>query len=253
MTYIPGLLLAILLPMQPGTAVYPLSEVYTAALELLEAGELEAAAGAFAEIMERMPHQGRARYDAAAAIFELGGHAVSDSLVSMGELGVGADSASSAAAAVLLATSIDAEDYAGVEEAYGRLCEIVTGELPPHECDLVNLEVAINWLRNHDPPQDQSEDQQDQAEDQQDQSEDQQDQSEDQQDQSEDQQDQSEDQSEDQQDQSEDQQEEQSPPPPSQGEMTEEDAQRILELVEEAEPPDSDEGAKGYTTSGPVW
>ncbi len=216
---------------------YPLSQIYDNAVEYIQEGELELAANAFAEIMTRMPHLGRARYDAAGVLFEMEMYADADTLLSAGDLGVEADSAASASAASLLGTSIAAGDYAGVETAYNQLREIITAGSSSHDCDLTNYEVAINWLRNNEPPEDQSQDQQDQAEDQQDQSEDQQDQSEDQQ------------------DQSEDQQEEEmpTPHPPMRGEMTREDAERILDQVEEAEPPDSSEGAKGFTTSGPVW
>jgi hypothetical protein len=246
---LPGLLLLLSVTAQQDPYVYTLAHVYDTAMEYLEAGQLELAYAAFSEIVARMPHLGRARYDAAGVASEMESWAGADSLLAPGELGVEPDSTASAEAAVLLGSSISAGDYGGVERALGMLRErILDGA--PFDCDLTNYEVALNWLRNNEPPedqsQDQSEDQQDQSEDQQDQSEDQQDQSEDQQDQSEDQQDQSEDQ----QDQSEDQQE--APPPPSQGEMTEEDAQRILDLVDEAEPTD-EEGAKGYTTTGPVW
>jgi hypothetical protein len=228
---------------------YPLAQIRDTAMEYLQEGELELAMSAFSEIMARMPHLGRVRYNLAGVLFELEMYPDADTLISTGDLGTGADSVVSASAASLLGTSIAAGDYTGVEAAYNQLREIIT-EGSSHDCDRTNFEVAINWLRNNEPPEDQSQDQQDQSEDQQDQSEDQQDQSEDQQDQSEDQQDQSEDQ----QDQSEDQQEEQSsPPPPTQGDMTEEDAERILDLVEEAEPADRTEGSKGFTISGPVW
>ncbi len=152
---------------------YPLSQIYDNALEYIQEGELELAANAFAEIMARMPQLGRARYDAAGVLFEMEMYADADTLVSAGDLGVGTDSVASASAASLLGASIAAGDYAGVETAYGRLREIITGG-SPHDCDLTNYEVAINWLRNNDPPEDQSQDQQDQSEDQQDQSEDQQ-------------------------------------------------------------------------------
>jgi len=243
------LMLLTLVPAQAQVR-YPLAYVYQIGMESLLEGDHERALEAFTEIMNRMPHDGRARYDAAGVLFELGSYAEADTLVSAGNLAVESDSAASASYAT------------------DGLRELLSGG-ESRECDRTNYEVALNWLRNHEPPEEQgdgesdgdSDDQSDQSEDSEDSQDDQSDdgedsdgsddQSEDQEDQSEDQ----EDQSEDQEDQSEDQEDQEAspPPPPSRGEMSEEDAERILELVEEAEPPESSEGGKAYVPGGPVW
>jgi len=261
------LMLLTLVPAQAQVR-YPLAYVYQIGMESLLEGDHERALEAFTEIMNRMPHDGRARYDAAGVLFELGSYAEADTLVSAGNLAVESDSAASASYATLLGSSIAMDDYEGVQSSFDGLRELLSGG-ESRECDRTNYEVALNWLRNHEPPEEQgdgesdgdSDDQSDQSEDSEDSQDDQSDdgedshgsddQSEDQEDQSEDQ----EDQSEDQEDQSEDQEDQEAspPPPPSRGEMSEEDAERILELVEEAEPPESSEGGKAYVPGGPVW
>jgi len=242
---------------------YPLAHVYQTGMESLLEGDHERALEAFVEIMNRMPHDGRARFDAAAVLFELEFYAEADTLVSAGDLAVEADSAASASYATLLGRSIELGDYEGVQSSFEGLREILSGG-ESRECDRTNYEVALNWLRNNEPPEEQgdgdsdsdSDDQSDQTED----SEDSEDSQDDQDQQSDDggDPDDSEDQSEDQEDQSDeqdeqDEQEASPPPPPSRGEMSEEDAERILELVEEAEPPDSSGGGKAYVPGGPVW
>jgi len=237
---------------------YPLAVVYQTGMESLLEGDLERALDAFTEIMNRMPHDGRARYDAAGVLFELESYSEADTLVSSGELAVEADSAVSASYATLLGSSIAMDDYEGVQSSFDGLRELLSGG-ESRDCDRTNYEVALNWLRNHEPPEEQgdgesdgdSDDQSDQSEDSEDSQDDQDQQSDDGED-SDDQEDQSEDQ-EDQSEDQEDQEAESPPPPPSGGEMTQEDAERILDLVEEAEPPDSTGGGKTYAPGGPVW
>ena len=239
---------------------YPLAYVYQTGMESLLEGDHERALEAFVEIMNRMPRDGRARYDAAAVLFELESYAEADTLVSAGDLAVEADSAASASCATLLGRSIELDDYEGVQSSFERLRETLSGG-ESRECDRTNYEVALNWLRNHEPPEEQGDGDSDgDSDDQSDQSEDSEDSQDDQDQQSDDggDPDDSEDQSEDQEDQSDeqdeqDEQEASPPPPPSRGEMSEEDAERILELVEEAEPPDSTGGGKAYLPGGPVW
>jgi hypothetical protein len=146
------------------------------------------------------------------------------------------------------------DDYEGVQSSLEELRRILIGD-ESNECDRTNFEVALNWLANHEPPEDQgdgdSDEQSDQPEDSEDSQEDQDQQSDDGGDS-----DEPEDQPEDQEDQSDEQDEQEAqapPPPPSRGEMSEEDAERILALVEEAEPPDSTGGGKAYAPGGPVW
>ena len=155
------------------------------------------------------------------------------------------DTLASALALTSLSLAIQMEDYGGVESAAGTLIENISDGVSP-DCERTGLEAGLNWLANHDPPDDQSQDQQDQNDDQQDQNEDQQDQNEDQQDQNDDQQDQNEDQQ--------DQSEEQPQPPPQIDEMTPEQAQAILDLIEEnQQAQDSTGKSKAALPSGPVW
>ncbi len=203
------------------------------------------------ELWSRMPHRSRIAYNLAASMFMMDSLSAADSTLMLVSDGVNADTLASAIAQTDLALAIQIEDYGGVESAVSTLIENISDGQSP-DCERIALEAGLNWLDNHEPPEDQNQDQQDQNEDQQDQNEDQQDQNEEQQDQNEDQQDQNEDQ----QDQNEDQQdqnEEQPQPPPQIDEMTPEQAQAILDLIEENMPQDSIDVGKAGRPSGPVW
>jgi len=246
------------------------AELADMAAEMYLEGRYEEAAEIWEQLFERMPHRSRLAYNLAASRFVMDSFIAADSVLSTvsGE-DTGEDTLSTANALTSLALAIQTDDYGGVENAVDRLRGNLSDGISP-ECERSGLESGLNWLDNHEPPddqqdqnedqQDQNEDQQDQNEDQQDQNEDQQDQNEDQQDQNEDQQDQNEDQqdqNEDQQDQNEDQQdqtEEQEPPPPAVDELTPEQAEAILDLVEES-PTDEDPTGKGKAgyPAGPVW
>ncbi len=197
------------------------------------------------ELLLRMPHRGRMIYNLAASRFMQDSPSISDSLLSIISSDVCEDTLTCAVDLTDLALAIKTVDYAAVESSVNTLRSSISDGISL-ECERIGLEAGLNWLEHHEPPDDQNEDQQDQNEDQQDQNEDQQDQSEDQQDQNEDQQDQNEDQ----QDQSEDQQQ----PPPQIDEMTEEQAQAILDLVEEnTQSDDSTAAGKAGYPSGPIW
>jgi hypothetical protein len=273
---LPLLLLILQLPSDA-----PPADLAEMAEESYRDGNFPEAAEIWLELLQRMPHRGRLAYNFAAATFMMDSLAYADSALSIAVDCVGDDTLSTAVSLTDLALAIQSEDYSGVESAVFDLMTNVSDGISP-ECERTGLEAGLNWLENHEPPedqqdqnddqqdqnddqQDQNDDQQDQNEDQQDQNDDQQDQNDDQQDQNEDQQDQNEDQqdqNEDQQDQNQDQQDQNNDqqdqngeqPPPQIDEMTPEQAQAILDMVEENESP-SDSTGKGKIgyPSGPVW
>ncbi len=204
------------------------------------------------DLLSRMPHRSRIAYNLAASFFLMDSPAAADSILTIVSGDVDADTLACAVALTDLALAIQMDDYSGVENTVRTLIENISDGVSL-DCERIGLEAGLNWLANHEPPDDQNEDQQDQNEDQQDQNEDQQDQNEDQQDQNDDQQDQNDDQ----QDQNEDQQdqnEEQPQPPPQIDEMTPEQAQAILDLIEENQQPEDSKGtAKMGLPSGPIW
>jgi len=211
------------------------AELADMAAEMYLEGRYEEAAEIWEQLFERMPHRSRLAYNLAASRFVMDSFIAADSVLSTvsGE-DTGEDTLSTANALTSLALAIQTDDYGGVENAVDRLRGNLSDGISP-ECERSGLESGLNWLDNHEPP----DDQQDQNEDQQDQNEDQQDQNEDQQDQNEDQQDQT---------------EEQEPPPPAVDELTPEQAEAILDLVEES-PTDEDPTGKGKAgyPAGPVW
>ncbi|MCD4847368.1 MAG: hypothetical protein K8R76_04175 [Candidatus Aegiribacteria sp.] len=226
--------LLMILQLQSNLAPAELAEI--AAQYFLDE-QYSSAIGALSELFSRMPERGRILYNLASSQFMADSLSVADSILSMDITDVGDDTLMLARDLTSLALAIKENDYAGVESSVHFLRTAVSDGLSL-KCENTGLEAGLNWLDNHEPP----EDQQDQSEDQQDQNEDQQDQSEDQQDQSEDQQ-----------DQSEDQQDEQQPPPQI-TEMTPEQAQAILDLVEDSNQAEDSTGAKkmGYP-AGPIW
>ncbi|MCD4776664.1 MAG: hypothetical protein K8S15_11525 [Candidatus Aegiribacteria sp.] len=194
------------------------------------------------ELLLRMPHRGRIAYNLAASQFMMDSLSIADSSLSMISGDIAEDTLACANALTDLAAAIQMNDYGGVENSVNILRENISDGISP-ECERTGLEAGFNWLDNHEPP----EDQQDQNEDQQDQNEDQNDQNEEQQDRNEDQQDQNDDQQ--------DQGEEQRQPPPQIDEMTPEQAQAILDLVEDNQQPDDSTGTtkSGYPAGGPIW
>ena len=182
------------------------------------------------ELWSRMPHRSRIAYNLAASMFMMDSLAAADSTLMLVSDGVNADTLASAIALTDLALAIQMDDYGGVENAVSTLIDNISYGLSP-DCERIALEAGLNWLNNHEPPEDQNQDQQDQNQDQQDQNEDQQDQNEEQQDQN----------------------EEQPQPPPQVDEMTPEQAQAILDLIEESLLQDSIDVGKAGRPSGPVW
>ena len=252
-------MILLLLLILPSVSTPSPAESADMAAELFLNGRYSEAYDIWSDLLSRMPHRSRLQYNLAASQFMMDSLSSADSTLAFAPGDVDADTLACAVALTDLALAIQMEDYSGVEGAVSILIDNVSDGLSP-ECERSGLEAGLNWLHNHEPPEDQNEDQQDQNEDQQDQNEDQQDQNEDQQDQNEDQQDQNEDQqdqNEDQQDQNEDQQdqsEEQPQPPPQIDEMTPEQAQAILDLIEENQQPEDSTGTgKMGLPSGPVW
>ena len=234
------------------------AELAAMASELYSDGRYSEALEIWQNLLARMPHRGRIAYNLAASQFMINSFSEADSTLSFLSDDVGEDTLSTAVTLTDLALAIQNEDYGGVEKTVNDLRSGISDGISL-ESERSGLEAGLNWLDNHDPPedqQDQSDDQQDDSEDdQQDDSEDdQQDQSDDQQDDSDDQQDQSDDQQDDSEDDQQDQSEEQPQPPPQIDEMTPEQAQAILDLVEENQMPEDPTGKnKTGIQSGPAW
>lgn len=240
----PVLLLVLMVGVQA-----PASELGDTAMELFSQDDYTGALTVLQELFSRMPHNGRIAYNLAAAGFMVESFPEADSLLRTVSGDVPEDTLSTAMALTALAMAIQADDYGAVETAVETLGRnISAGDSP--RCERTGLEAGINWLENHDPPEEQ-EDQQDQED--QEEQEDQEDQSNDQEEQ-EDQQDQ-EDQSDDQEEQEDQQdQEDDTPqPPPSMEEMTPDQARAILDMVEEDQPQDSTGAGKAGQPTGPVW
>lgn len=218
------------------------AELAGTASEMYLNGYFAEASEIWQELLSRMPSRGRIAYNLAASQFMMDSLSIADSSLSMISGDIGEDTLACATSLTDLAAAIQMNDYGGVENSVNILRESISDGISP-ECERTGLEAGFNWLENHEPP----EDQQDQNEDQQDQNEDQQNQNEDQQDQNEDQQNRSEDQQ--------DQSEEQPQPPPQIDEMTPEQAQAILDLVEENQLPEDSTGAAkaAYSSGGPIW
>ncbi|MBN2609196.1 MAG: tetratricopeptide repeat protein, partial [Candidatus Fermentibacteraceae bacterium] len=134
------------------------AELGNTATDLFLQGEFGQAAGIFQELFSRMPHNGRIAYNLAAAGFLLGSYADADSLLGMIGEGIGTDTLNSATAISDLALAIQYEDYGGVEAAVEALRgNVSSGDSPG--CDITALEAGINWLDNHEPPEDQDQQQ----------------------------------------------------------------------------------------------
>ncbi|NOQ22542.1 MAG: hypothetical protein GQ565_07825 [Candidatus Aegiribacteria sp.] len=205
------------------------AELADMAAELFINGHYAEASEIWNELLSGMPHRSRIAYNLAASRFMMDSPAAADSILSLVSGDVEEDTLASAVALTDLALAIQMDDYGGVENTVRILIENISDGVSP-ECERIGLEAGLNWLKNHEP----SDDQQGQNDNQQDQSDDQQDQSDDQQDQN--------------------QSEERPQPPPQIDEMTPEQAQAILDLVEESrQPEDAADTGKTGRPSGPVW
>lgn len=246
----PLLLLALIMQVQP-----PASELGDTAVDLFSQDDYAGAFTVFRELFSRMPHNGRIAYNLAASGFMLESFPEADSLLRNAIGDVPEDTLSTAMDLTALAMAIQADDYGAVETAVENLSRSISAGDSPR-CERTGLEAGMNWLENHEPPEDQQdqedqEDQDDQSDDQEEQQ-DQDDQSDDTDDRSDDQEDQQD--QDDQSDDREDGEEEDSPqPPPSMDEMTPEQAQAILDMVQEDQPQDSTGTGKAGQPAGPVW
>jgi len=244
-------ILLILIALQSAVNPTP-AELADTAAELFLNEQFSEASEIWNELWARMPHKSRLAYNLSASLFMMDSLAIADSTLMLVSEDVDADTLASAVALTDLALAIQMQDYGGVENSVSVLIDNISDGVSP-DCERIGLEAGLNWLSNHEPPDDQNENQQNQNDDQQDQSDNQQDQNEDQQDQNEDQQDQNEDQ-EDQNEDQQDQNEEEPQPPPEIDEMTPEQAQAILDLIEENQQPEDSTGkAKTGLPAGPVW
>ncbi|MBD3277390.1 MAG: hypothetical protein GF388_03735 [Candidatus Aegiribacteria sp.] len=240
-------LLLVILSLQLQVTQSP-SEMAAMASELYSEGRYSESAEIWSQLLQRMPHRGRIAYNAAAALFNLEEFQLADSILSgAGQDTVGEDTLTAAESLTGLALAISTEDYGGVQQAVSDLSESVASG-GSFRSQRIGLEAGLNWLDHHEPPEDQQ-DNQDQEDQQQD---DQQDQQDDQ-DQEDQQQDDQQEQQDDQDSQAQEDQD-QPQPPPEIGEMTPQQAQAILDLVEEnAQPEDSTAAGKAGIPSGPVW
>lgn len=242
------MILLLLLTLQLGNTTAP-AELARTAEELFLSGQYADASEIWNELLCGMPHRGRIAYNLAASLFMIDSLTAADSTLSLVRGDVQEDTLACAVALTDLALAIQTDDYSGVEKTVSIIRENIS-DGSSLQCERTGLEAGLNWLENHEPPEGQNEDQQDQNGDQQDQNEDQQDQNEDQQDRNEDQQDQNEEQ----QEQNEEQAQEEQQPPPQIDEMTPEQAQAILDLIEESQLPEDSTGTtKAGFPSGPVW
>jgi len=251
------------------------SEQASHASESFLSGDYGNAAALYLDLLSRMPHMERLAYNGAAALFQLDSLALADSLLrGISPESVEPDTLNPALATAGLARAIAMEDYGAVQSSVNTLRDLISSGISRNFMKTA-LEAGINWLNHHEPPEDQqnqdNQDNQDQddsqdqdesqdREDSQDQNDQDQSDSEDQEDQDQDQDDQDQSDSEDQEDQDQDDREQddspdQAPqPPPSIDEMTPEQAQAILDLVEEDQAAeDSLSAGKAGFNQGPVW
>lgn len=207
----------------------PLLDLYREAVDSWAGGDTETAAVIMMEIAGRMPREPRALYNLAALMTEMGEWALADSILgSLSETGIGEDSLFNARVSAALGHSMELGDYQGVLGQYQLLLPpvaLASGDsLTRH-----NYEVALRWLIENEPPPDREPDDSDQDEDpeeqEQENGQDQPDQDRDDPDQDPGDQDQD----------SDGEDPRQPPPPPERGEMTPEEARRILDMVDEAE------------------
>jgi len=236
----------------------PLLEVYLDALNLWASGELEGASALFGEIAERMPHAPRAVYNLAALAGRNGLWGRADTLMTalQGWEDMGGDSLFDARVSASLGRAIVEDDCRGVREQLETMLPVVVAgtadSITRH-----NYEVALRWLSQQEPPpRDESRDRQDEENREDEQQDEDEEGREDEQRDGEDREDEQQ-QGEDGEDREDDRKDrgEETPQsaPPEAGEMTPEEAQRILDMVEEAEPM-GDKNAYGAVVPGaPDW
>ncbi|MCK4672057.1 MAG: hypothetical protein KAT47_05880, partial [Candidatus Aegiribacteria sp.] len=162
------ILLLMILQLQSNLAPSEIAEI--AAQYFLDE-QYSSSTGAWLDLFSRMPERGRILYNLASSQFMAGSLSAADSILSADITDVGEDTLLLARDLTSLALAIQGDDYSGVESSVNSLRIAVSDGLSL-QCEKIGLEAGLNWLDNHEPP----EDQQDQDEDQQDQDEDQQDQ-----------------------------------------------------------------------------
>jgi hypothetical protein len=129
------------------------------ALSMLIAGRPAQAVALLDSLSSRMPHNGRLRFDLAAALFADSAPAAADSVLGVipaehsGPLFPGADTLASASAAAALSSGISSGDYAAVSSAADTLRRLLSQRGDAAGTDAANLESALSWLADHEPPQ----------------------------------------------------------------------------------------------------
>lgn len=251
------MILFLLLSLLQAPGARPLLGLYTDAIELWSSGDREAAASLFAEIAGRMPHEPRAFYNLAALSGEMDMWGRADTIMTglSGWDGLGGDSLFNAGVSAALGKAMSEEDHAGVERQLNtllpRVASATADSLMRH-----NYEVALRWLASREPPPDQSPQNDDESEDQSEDQEEDPDQNQDDEEQEDSQGDdegENEDESESEDQGGDDNEDTRQPPPPADGEMTPDEARRILDMVDEAEPR-GEKDASGFGVPGaPIW
>ncbi|MCK4504234.1 MAG: hypothetical protein KAW14_01345 [Candidatus Aegiribacteria sp.] len=200
------ILLLMILQLQSNLAPAELAEI---AEQYFLDEQYSSAIGAWSELFSRMPEKGRILYNLASSQFMADSLSAADSVLSTDITDVGEDTLMLARKITSLALAIQENNYAGVESSVDALRIAVSDGLSL-QCEKTGLEAGLNWLDNHEPPEDQ-------------------------------------------QDQNEDQQNEQQAPPQI-SEMTPEQAQAILDLVEDTSQAEDSTGTKKIVyPAGPIW
>ena len=126
------------------------------AMRLIESGQINDAREILADLRERMPHKPGLAYDLALLMFMEGTYPAADSIIASlpadGFEGVSADSMTAARAASAIASGmelVDAGKVSGGVSLLRQMC-IRNGGLSSE--DAWNLEVALDWLRENEPP-----------------------------------------------------------------------------------------------------
>lgn len=219
------------------------------AAELYEQGSLLESAGAWADLLERLPASGPIAYNLAAALFGSDSLEAAAAILDGDLTSVDPDTLEAARRVTETAAAMATEDFGGVESAVEALRQALSDGLSM-DCERQALEAGINWLALHEPPPPEDQQNPEDSGEQEDQEE----------------QEGGEDSSGDQEEQPGDEGEEPGDPgdqesgdeeepgtPPPVGEMTPEQAQAILDLVEDVQPGDSAGVKAGAPLGGPVW
>lgn len=144
------------------TGAAPL-DLYNNAMNSFESGNYDDAAIYLSELADRMPHKPRLIYNFALAVFSNEEYHLADSLIASLDVDrINEDSLLSAQAATILARGIEEENYQAVAASADILKDICVNQ--PAENDIWNLETALDWLRDHEPPEPESENSQDEGE-----------------------------------------------------------------------------------------